>query len=51
MVRDFQDVPTLKGKKCQLQVENAQSLPLLQTIWLVLIIIHLLILLSRMIAF
>lgn len=25
MVRDFQDVPTLKGKKRQLQVENTVS--------------------------
>lgn len=51
VVKYFQDIPTLKGKSHQRQVENALSLPLLQTVWLVLIVTHLLIVLFHIIAF
>lgn len=46
VVWDFQDVPFLKGKKCQQQVENAPSLLLVPIIWVALIFSHVLILLS-----
>lgn len=46
VVRDFQDVPFLKGKKCQQQMENAPSVLLVPIIRVVLIFSHLLILLS-----
>lgn len=43
VVRDFQDVPFLKGKKCQQQVENAPFLPLVLIIQVVLVFPHVLI--------
>lgn len=51
VVRYFQDVPTVRGKSHHLQVENTLSLPLLRTIFLVLIVTRLLIVLSHIIVF